>query len=76
MVCFLSVSVYKILSSTGMGLLDVAHMKIYIKQNIKVSSIQKKEGGSDRSVSNDKFSLVTLHELAMNVRESILYFRI
>ena len=51
-------------------------MKIYIKQNIKVSSIQKKEGGSDRSVSNDKFSSVTLHDLAINVRESILYFRI
>ena len=32
--------------------------------------IQKKEDGPDRSVSNNKFSSVTLNELAMEARES------
>ena len=38
--------------------------------------IQKREGGPDRSVRNHHFSSVTLNELAMKVRESILLFRV
>ena len=47
-------------------------------KTIKVSSlksnenIQKKEGGPDCTVSNTKFSTVTLNELAMKARERIL----
>ena len=35
-------------------------------------NIQKKEGGPECTVSNNKFSSVTLHELAMIARKSIL----
>ena len=44
-------------------------------KNIKMSSfksnesIQKKEGGSDRSVSDNQSSSVTLNELAMKARK-------
>ena len=44
-------------------------------KNIKISSfkssenIQKKEGGPDRSVSDNKSSSVTLNELAMKARK-------
>ena len=47
-------------------------------KNIELSSfkssenIQMKDGGPDRSVSNRQLSLVTLNELAMETRESIL----
>ena len=47
-------------------------------ENIKVISFkssedfQKKEGGSDRPVSNNKISSVTLNELATKTRECIL----
>ena len=50
-----------------------------INKNIKVSSfkssenIQKRKGGPDKSVSNDKFSSVTLNELAMKTRGNILF---
>ena len=37
-------------------------------------NIQKKEFGSDRSVSNTKFSSVTLNEPAMKARERMLKF--
>ena len=46
-------------------------------KNTKVRSVkssqnsQKKECGSDCTVSNNKFSSVTLNELAMKARESI-----
>ena len=49
--------------------------------NIKMSSfkssenIQKKEGGLDRSVSDNQSSSVTLNELAIKARK-ILYFRV
>ena len=32
-------------------------------------NIQKKEGGPDRSVSDNQYSLVTLNELAMKARK-------
>ena len=38
-------------------------------------NIQKKEGGPDRSVSDNQSSSVTLNELAMKARK-ILYFRV
>ena len=44
-------------------------------KNIKISSfkssknIQKKEGGPDRSVSDNQYSSVTLNELAMKARK-------
>ena len=47
-------------------------------ENIKMSSfkssgdIQKKESRSDRSVSNNQFSSVTLKEQAIKARETIL----
>ena len=47
-------------------------------ENIKMSSfkssgdIQKKESRSDRSVSNNEFSSVTLKEQALKARETIL----
>ena len=47
---------------------------ISTNKNIKMSSfkssenIQKKEGGPDRSVSDNQSSLVTLNELAMKAR--------
>ena len=50
-------------------------------KNIKMSSfkssenIQKKEGGPDRSVSDNQSSSVTLNELAMKARK-ILLFRV
>ena len=34
-------------------------------------NIEKKEGGPTRSVSNNKFSSVTLNELAMKAREGL-----
>ena len=49
-----------------------------LDKNIQVSSfksneiLQKKEGGPDCTVSNNKFSSVTLNEIAMNDRENIL----
>ena len=49
---------------------------------IKMSSfkssenIQKKVGGPDRSISNNKFFSVTLNELAMIARDGILQFRV
>ena len=58
--------------------------KIYINgpghmtnKNIKMSSfkssenIQKREGGSDRSVSDNQSSSVTLNELAMKARKKL-----
>ena len=45
-------------------------------ENIKMSSfkssenIQKKEGGPDRSVSDNQSSSVTMNELAMNARKA------
>ena len=48
---------------------------IFIKKNKKMSSfkssenIQKKEGGPDRSVSDNQSSSVTLNELAMKARK-------
>ena len=53
-----------------------------VNRNIKVSSfkssanIQKTEGGSDRSVPNNKFSSVTLNEVALEARQSILLFHV
>ena len=50
-------------------------------KNIKVScfksseNIKMKTSGSHCTVSNNKFSSVTLNELAMKARESILLFR-
>ena len=47
--------------------------------NIKMSSfkssenIQKKEGGPDRSVSDNQCSSVTLNELAMKARKNIIF---
>ena len=35
-------------------------------------NIQKKDGGPDISVLNNQFSLVTLNELAISARESML----
>ena len=49
--------------------------------NIKISSfkssenIQKKEGGPDRSVSDNQSSSVTLNELAMKVRKHTFIIR-
>ena len=49
--------------------------KSVINKNIKMSSlkgsenIQKKEGGPDRSVSENQSSSVTLNELAMKARK-------
>ena len=37
-----------------------------------IKNIQKKEGGPDRSALNNQCSLVTLNELAMKARESIV----
>ena len=51
-------------------------MLYYIQKNIKMSSlkssenIQKKEGGPDRSVSDNQSSSVTLNELAMKARKN------
>ena len=39
-------------------------------------NIQKKEGGPDRSVSDNQFSLVTLNELAMEARKSYCNFKL
>ena len=36
-------------------------------------NIQKKEGGPDRTVSNNQFSTVTLNEPAMNARDRAYY---
>ena len=58
----------------------VSNHEIFLSQfslnkNIKMSSfkssenIQKKEGGSDRSVSDNQSSSVTLNELAMKARK-------
>ena len=52
-----------------------------IKDNIKVSSFKsgeniQKEGGPDCTVSNNKLSSVTLTELAIKTRESILLYRV
>ena len=38
-------------------------------------NIQKKEGGPDRSVSDNQFSSVTLNELAMKARKSYCNFK-
>ena len=49
--------------------------KLHFNKNIKMSSfkssenIQKKEGGPDRSVSDNQSSSVTLNELAMKARK-------
>ena len=49
-------------------------------KNIKISSfkssenIQKKEGGPDRSVSDNQSSSVTLNELAMKARKTYCSF--
>ena len=51
-------------------------------ENTKVSSfktsenIQKKEGGPDCTVSNNKFSSVTLYDLAFEARGTILKYLI
>ena len=59
--------------------------KIFCKntnENTKMRSlkssenVRKKESGSDKSVSNNKFSSVNLNELAMKASESILLFQI
>ena len=39
-------------------------------------TIQKKDDGPDRSVSNNKFSSVIPNEGAMKARENILLFRV
>ena len=39
-------------------------------------NIQKKEGGPDRSVSDNQSSSVTLNELAMNARKSYCNFKL
>ena len=45
----------------------------YKKNSFKSSeNIQRKENGSDRAVSNNKFASVTLNKLAMKNREGIL----
>ena len=59
--------------------LETEHRKLYrftaTNKNIKMSSfkssenIQKKEGGPDRSVSDNQSSSVTLNELAMKARK-------
>ena len=52
-----------------------ASIKSWTNKNIKISSfkssenIQKKEGGPDRSVSDNQSSSVTLNELAMKARK-------
>ena len=49
-----------------------------LSKNIKMSSlksiknIQKKEGGPDRSVSDNQSSSVTLNELAMKARKTVI----
>ena len=51
-----------------------------VNKNIKMSSfkssenIQKKEGGPDRSVSDNQSSSVTLNELAMKARKKYCNF--
>ena len=56
--------------------LDWFHHFLSSNKNVQVSSfksrenIRKKEGGSDRPVLNNKFSSVTLNELAMKSREN------
>ena len=47
------------------------HNIIFLK-NKSSENIQKKVGGPDCTVSNNKFSSVTLNELATKARESIL----
>ena len=54
---------------------DKTPAAVTTNKNIKMSSfkssenIQKKEGGPDRSVSDNQSSSVTLNELAMKVRK-------
>ena len=54
----------------------------YYKLNIKICSfntsenIQKKEGGLDRSVSDNQSTPVTLNELAMKASKSYCNFKI
>ena len=54
---------------------DVPKYNIYSNKNIKMSffksseNIQKKEGGPDRSVSDNQSCSVTLNELAMKARK-------
>ena len=52
--------------------------KSIMKQNIKMSreNTQKKEGGPDRSVSDNQSSSVTLNELAMKARKSYRNFKL
>ena len=71
------------------SIMNFTHFKTYQtyqprlkNKNIKVSSfkrsenIRKKEGGPDRCVSNNKFSSVTLNELATKGRERYCNFNI
>ena len=52
-----------------------SEVKIILNKNIKMSSfkssvnIQRKEGGPDRSVSDNQSSSVTLNKLAMKARK-------
>ena len=56
------------------------HRHPYTNKNIKMSSfknsenIQKKEGGPNRSVSDNQSSSVTLNELAMKARKQYCNF--
>ena len=55
--------------------LHTIHLLLHINKNIKMNSfkssenIQKKEGGPDRSVSDNQSSSVTLNELAIKARK-------
>ena len=48
----------------------------YKDMMIPVEKISKEEYGPDCTVSNTKFSSVTLNELAMKAKEKILQFRV
>ena len=63
------------MKSLDVYLLKPKNQSFYKDKNIKMSSfkssenIQKKEGGPDRSVSDNQSSSVTLIELAMKARK-------
>ena len=62
-----------LLSSPNCSISEITNTNKNTKvRSVKSSqNIQKKECGSDCTVSNNKFSSVTLNELAMKARESI-----
>ena len=72
---------FKLLINTDISRINGIFRFMSSNKNIKMSSfkssenIQKKEGGSDRSVSDNQSSSVTLNERAMKARK-ILKFRV